>query len=59
MNALTLRITSLKKTLISLDTSNMNYMRKNLMKSTVKMKSNMRRFSTAKSWDTSVVTRTK
>ena len=49
----------LKRKNISLDTSNMNYMRKNLMKSTIKMKSNMGRFSTTKSWDTSVVTRTK
>ena len=49
----------LKRKKFSLDTSNMNYMRKNLMKSTIKMKSNIRRFSTAKSWDTSVVTLTK
>ena len=59
MSALTLRITSLKKTLTSPDLSNMNYMRKNLMISTIKMKSNMRRFPTTRSWDTSVVTLTK
>ena len=59
MSALTLRITSLKKTLTSPDLSNMNYMRKNLMISTIKMKSNMRRFPTTRSWDTLVVTLTK
>ena len=52
MCALTLRITYLKKTFISPDTSNINHMRKNLMKSTETT-------YTTKSWDTSVVTLTK